>query len=237
MKNFFTIIGGMGTMATESYIHQLNLRTPANNDQEYLNYILVNHATVPDRTAYILDNSKPNPKIPLLEDFKQQASLKPDFFTLPCNTAHYFYNELQAAVDVPVLHMPRLAVEQIKQDYPNTKRVGIVATNGTLHDGVYDKEILDAGYELVKPTAEIQAKTMELIYDDIKEKDYVDGKLFYELVEDMVKDEKCDAVILGCTELSLAQEREPITDLPIIDSQSVLVDKTLELALKTQKNK
>lgn len=75
MKNFFTIIGGMGTMATESYIHQLNLRTPANNDQEYLNYILVNHATVPDRTAYILDNSKPNPKIPLLEDFKQQASL------------------------------------------------------------------------------------------------------------------------------------------------------------------
>ena len=73
--------------------------------------------------------------------------------------------------------------------------------------------------------------------DDIKEKDYVDGKLFYELVEDMVKDEKCDAVILGCTELSLAQEREPITDLPIIDSQSVLVDKTLELALKTQKNK
>lgn len=78
---------------------------------------------------------------------------------------------------------------------------------------------------------------MELIYDDIKEKDYVDGRLFYELVEDMVKDEKCDAVILGCTELSLAQEREPITDLPIIDSQSVLVDKTLELALKTQKNK
>lgn len=66
--------------------------------------------------------------------------------------------------------MPRLAVEQIKQDYPNAKRVGIVATNGTLHDGVYDKEILDAGYELVKPTAEIQAKTMELIYDDIKEK-------------------------------------------------------------------
>ena len=194
MKNFFTIIGGMGTMATESYIHQLNLRTPANNDQEYLNYILVNHATVPDRTAYILDNSKPNPKIPLLEDFKQQASLKPDFFTLPCNTAHYFYDELQAAVDVPVLHMPRLAVEQIKKDYPNAKRVGIVATNGTLHDGVYDKEILDAGYELVKP-------------------------------------------ILGCTELSLAQEREPITDLPIIDSQSVLVDKTLELALKTQKNK
>ena len=172
-----------------------------------------------------------------MEDFKQQAGLKPDFFTLPCNTAHYFYDELQAAVDVPVLHMPRLAVEQIKQDYPNTKRVGIVATNGTLHDGVYDKEILDAGYELVKPTAEIQAKTMELIYDDIKEKDYVDGKLFYELVEDMVKDEKCDAVILGCTELSLAQEREPITDLPIIDSQSVLVDKTLELALKTQKNK
>ena len=98
-------------------------------------------------------------------------------------------------------------------------------------------EMMQTGKNNEEKYKEIQAKTMELIYDDIKEKDYVDGKLFYELVEDMVKDEKCDAVILGCTELSLAQEREPITDLPIIDSQSVLVDKTLELALKTQKNK
>ena len=80
MKHFFTIIGGMGTEATETYIHQLNERTPANSDQEYLNYILVNHSTVPDRTAYIKDHSKPNPLTPLVADIKAQSQLGPDFF-------------------------------------------------------------------------------------------------------------------------------------------------------------
>ena len=78
--------------------------------------------------------------------------------------------------------------------------------------------------------------TDELIYDDIKEQDVVDGKLFHELVAQMIKETGCDVVILGCTELSLAQEREPITDLPLVDSQSTLVDRTIEWADKTQKS-
>lgn len=84
MNDFFTVIGGMGTQATESYIHYLNLNTNAKSDQEYLDYILVNHASVPDRTDYILDSTKPNPFLPLKEDIIQQSKLKPKFFTLPC---------------------------------------------------------------------------------------------------------------------------------------------------------
>ena len=55
MRDFFTILGGMGTMATESFVRQLNKRTQTHADQDYLNYILYNHATIPDRTAFILD--------------------------------------------------------------------------------------------------------------------------------------------------------------------------------------
>lgn len=235
MKNFFTIIGGMGTMATESYIHQLNLRTKAHKDQDYYNYTLVNHATVPDRTAYILDHTQPDPLPELLEDFKQYATLGPDFFTLPCNTAHYFYDELAQAVDIPILHMPKETVQEIKRRYPEAKKVGLVATRGTVNDGVYDKEILAAGYELARPSEAVQALTDELIYTNIKEKDHVDGELFSRLVAQMIAETACDVVILGCTELSLAQERAPITDLPIVDSQSTLVDRTIEWAEKTQK--
>ena len=95
MKKFFTVLGGMGTLATESYVHLLNQRTPAKRDQDYLNYIIVNHATVPDRTGWILDHSKPDPLPVLLEDVKQQSLLKPEFLVLICNTAHYFYQKLQ----------------------------------------------------------------------------------------------------------------------------------------------
>lgn len=237
MKHFFTIIGGMGTMATESYIHQLNKRIDAHQDQDYLNYILVNHATVPDRTAYILDNSKPNPYDDLAEDIQQQAQLKPDFFALPCNTAHYFYDDLQKLTDIPILHMPREAVNTIHEKYPTAKKVGLLATHGTIADHVYENEIKKAGYEFVGPTNSIQAKVDQLIYTDIKEHNYVDRQLFHGLVKTMINEFECDVVILGCTELSLAQEREPIEAMPIIDGQIVLVEKTLEKALKMQKGK
>lgn len=235
MQKFFTIIGGMGTMATESYLHQLNLRTPAHADQDYLDYILVNHATVPDRTAYILDQTQKSPLPSLLEDIKQQSLLKPAFFTLPCNTAHYFYDDLQAATDIPILHMPRETVKEIQRKYPQAKRIGITGTRGTIADKIIENELVRVGLTPVLPTETIEAQTMHLIYDDIKENNEVDAQLFHGIVRQMVEDRHADVVILGCTELSLANEREPETTYPVADSQSILVDRTLERALKQQK--
>ncbi|MHA8110981.1 aspartate/glutamate racemase family protein [Lactobacillaceae bacterium Melli_B4] len=237
MKHFFSIIGGMGTEATESYIHLLNQRTPAHKDQDYLNYVLVNHATVPDRTAYILDHDQPNPLPDLIEDIKQQSLMKPDFFTLPCNTAHYFYDELQAQTTVPILHMPREAVQEIKHRYPDVERVGLIATNGTLYDGVYDHEIKRAGLELVKPTDQIKAETMELIYKYVKEQGQVNSQLYHHVLDQMVNEMNSDIVILGCTELSVAQEQAGNHDYPIVDAQSVLVDRTIELAERNRKQR
>lgn len=235
MKHFFTIIGGMGTEATETYIHQLNERTPANRDQDYLDYILVNHATVPDRTAYIKDHTQPNPLPPLTDDFKRMSELGPDFFTLPCNTAHYFFDELQAVTDVPILHMPREAVKEIASKYPSARKIGLIATEGTIRDHIYDQEIEAAGYEFMAPSLSVQEQTNRLIYDCIKDNNRVDRDLYHGLVKQMFDETNCDALVLGCTELSLAQDREPVQDHPMIDSQSILVDRTLELGLKYQK--
>lgn len=91
MENFFSILGGMGTLATESFVRILNRRTQTHKDQDYLNYVLFNHATVPDRTAYILDNTLENPVPYLMDDIEKQNLLKPNFIVLTCNTAHYFF--------------------------------------------------------------------------------------------------------------------------------------------------
>lgn len=236
MQQFFTVLGGMGTLACESYVRELDKRTPFHCDQDYLNYIVVNHATIPDRTAYILDHSNPDPTIPLVEDIIQQSILNPAFFVLTCNTAHYFYDEMQKHTDIPILHMPKLTVANIKKIAPNAKRVGLLATPGTIKIGIYDKWIKEAGYEEVKPDQEVIDKTEDLIYHDIKETGKSDGKKFHELVRTMIEDKHCDAVILGCTELSLANELNPETEFPVSDSQSVLVDKSLELGEQLRKD-
>lgn len=232
MKHFFSIIGGMGTIATESYIRLINHRVKIHRDQDYLNYILVNDATVPDRTAYIKDHTKPNFYYDLKDDVLGQAKLKPDFFVMPCNTAHYFYDQLAALTNIPFLHMMRIAVHQFVEKYPEEKKIGLIATEGSIHDHLYENEIRRAhrGVEFGGP--EIQPMVTKLIYDDVKEKGVVDGQLYHQILRKMHDDYGCNVILLGCTELSLAQEKAPDHPYHVIDPQSILADVSIELALK-----
>ncbi len=234
MKKFFTVLGGMGTLATESYVRLLDQRTPIHRDQDYLDYVVVNHASIPDRTTWILDHSKPNYNLDLIEDIKQQSLLKPAFFVLICNTAHYAFDQLQAATTIPILNMLEETVKEIKRVKPDAKKVGLLATRGTIEANLYDDYIKAAGYEEVKPTAEIVDMTEDLIYHDIKEQGHSDGQKFHELVRKMVKEEGADVVILGCTELSYAQEMNPEAVFPVVDSQSTIVDRSLEKGMQLE---
>ncbi|MCD5000992.1 amino acid racemase [Enterococcus saccharolyticus] len=238
MKNFFAILGGMGTLATEAFVQLLNERTPNHSDQDYLNYLLINHATVPDRTAFILGKSNENPATKLKEDLIQYTPLQPNFFVLTCNTAHHFYDELTSVTSVPILHMPRLAVKAIlakfgRDDRP--VRVGVLATEGTIQSKVYEKELLaHQEIDVVIPPMEIQTQVTNLIYRDIKENNFLNEELYFSILEKMIKEHACDVLLLGCTELSLMEEVAKQTLYPVVDAQSELVDETIRLALEAR---
>ncbi|MCC9274137.1 amino acid racemase [Enterococcus aquimarinus] len=233
MEHFFSILGGMGTMATESFVHLLNERVVTHKDQDYLNYVLFNHATVPDRTAYILDATNDSPLPYLLDDIEKQNLLKPDFIVLTCNTAHHFFDTLQAATPIPILHMPKEAVKEVLKQ----KEVGKVAffgTTGSVKAGIYETQMRQAGLEVYLPTEKLQDKINHLIYHDIKENDFLNQSLYVEILKDAV-DAGCKQIILGCTELSLMEASFGQHDYPVIDAQSVLVDRTIERALALRK--
>ena len=185
MEHFFSILGGMGTMATESLVHLLNERVVTHKDQDYLNYVLFNHATVPDRTAYILDATNDSPLPYLLDDIEKQNLLKPDFIVLTCNTAHHFFDTLQAATPIPILHMPKEAVKEVMKQ----KEVGKVAffgTTGSVKAGIYETQMRQAGLEVYLPTEKLQDKINHLIYHDIKENDFLNQSLYVEILKDAV---------------------------------------------------
>lgn len=233
MEHFFSILGGMGTMATESFVHLLNERVVTHKDQDYLNYVLFNHATVPDRTAYILDATNDSPLPYLLDDIEKQNLLKPGFIVLTCNTAHHFFDTLQAATPIPILHMPKEAVKEVMKQ----KEVGKVAffgTTGSVKAGIYETQMRQAGLEVYLPTEKLQDKINHLIYHDIKENDFLNQSLYVEILKDAV-DAGCKQIILGCTELSLMEASFGQHDYPVIDAQSVLVDRTIERALALRK--
>jgi aspartate racemase len=228
MENFFTILGGMGTLATESFIHTLNRRTDAHQDQDYLNYIVVNHATIPDRTAFIKDDSLENPELKLIEDIKIHSQLNPEFFVIPCNTAHYYFDELQNATEIPIVHMPRVAVDAIKPRFPDAHRVAVLATEGTILTGTYRIELEAQGFEAVVPDEILQEKVNRLIYQEVKEKKNLNAELYREILTDVAEKMSCDVVILGCTELSVLYEAYDLdAEFNIIDAQAETVHQAI----------
>ncbi|MGO3838425.1 MAG: aspartate/glutamate racemase family protein [Vagococcus sp.] len=235
MDHFFTIIGGMGTMATELYVKMVNRKTPATKDQDYLNYVLVNYSTIPDRSSYIMNKEENDNPLPcLLKVIEQYGSLHPDFFVLTCNTAHYFYDELVKATTIPILHMPKLAVESVAITFSDAKRVGIIGTEGTIKNKIYDPFIEEAGYEVVHPTLSIQQMVSDLIFTKIKGQNELDTELYDAILVKMFTDLNCDVVLLGCTELSMMEDAENYKNHRVIDPQNVLADKTVALAVSNR---
>lgn len=229
MKNFFTILGGMGTFASMNFEQILNESIQAQKDQDYFDYLLVNHASVPDRSSYILDHHNPSFYPALAQDISQQNLLKPQFIVMACNTAHYFYPQLQKLTNIPILHMPFLVAMESVELYPQQKSFGLLATKGTLHDQVYEKCFNILGKKIVLPSDSLADRVMNFIYRDVKDNNQISSKIFNDILNQARDELGVPIIILGCTELSYAADVLSIHE-GILDSQLILVQRTLELA-------
>lgn len=114
MNNFLGVVGGLGPFAS-SYFYDLVInKTNALKDQDHIDMIILNHASIPDRTSYILGNSKESPLEYLKSDVKLLENIGAKYILITCNTAHYFYNELQSITSVPILNMIEDTVIYVK---------------------------------------------------------------------------------------------------------------------------
>ncbi len=205
----------MATMLIGEMIVRL---TKATKDQEHVHTIIDNDTSIPDRTAYILDNSKENPVPYLARDAKKLAEYGAGIICIPCNTAHSFYEELQQASSVPVLHMIRETAKRAKE--LGAGRVGILATDGTLKSRVYQAALEEQGLIPVIPEPDIQKQVMSVIYDYVKAGCEMTWDIWEPIEQAM---EGCDFVVLGCTELSIVN-KELKLGTQYIDSLTVLAE-------------
>jgi len=194
------IIGGLGPMASAYFYELITAHTKASRDQDHIDIILSSRASTPDRTAYITGNSWESPLPYMVQDAKRLEVYGADIIVIPCNTAHYFLDEIRRVTDVRVPSIIEETAAFVKK--AGYKKAGIMATAGTVSSGSYQKVLEDEGVEWAVPDKVHQQYLHELIYDDVKSGREPDLEKFYKIARHL-QDKGCDKLILGCTELSL----------------------------------
>ena len=203
------ILGGLGPMSTVYFYELLTALTDAKCDQEHIDMVISSRATTPDRTAYILGKSDENPLDVMIPEAKKLVAYGAEVIAIPCNTAHYFYDRLAAEIDIPILNIIAESVKRLSED--GVKRFGLLATEGTVKSGTYQKYCDAHRIECVVPDDEHQRMVSEIIYGEIKQNRPADMKRFGE-ISDHMRSLGCERLILGCTELSLIKRDNRLGD-------------------------
>lgn len=217
------VIGGLGPMATAYFLQLLIEMSDARTDQEHIEVILHSRPQIPDRTQYILGHSKENPMPPMAEVGRGLVSQGAEVIAIPCITAHYFQEELEAEIGVPILHAIEETALYLKG--AGIERAGILATDGTMESCLFQKAFAASGLQWVTPDKAGQKQVMHLIYENVKAGRPVEISRFEEVSGQLFK-EGAQAVLLGCTELSLIKRDHPVGP-GILDVMEVLARKAV----------
>lgn len=215
------VLGGVGPLATIYFADLVVKMTDAKTDQEHIAMVILNHSSIPDRTEYIMDKSKPNPLPVMVSDAKMLEEDDCDYIVIPCNTAHYFYDEIQKSVNVPIINILEETVKYCEETIPDIKKIGVLATDGTIKSQAYQNIIEKHSLECVIPSEEDQKSVMNIIYNQVKAGTPVDIFEFHRIIGELKKS-GCDAIVLGCTELSIIKKDFEIIREDIVDSMECL---------------
>jgi len=224
------VIGGVGPLATVYFMDKVVRLTRAERDQDHVDMVVMQHASIPDRTEYILGRSTDDPGPVMADDARTLERVGVSFIVIPCNTAHHFTAEVVEATSVPVLSIVDETIAEVVDRRPGTRTVGLLATTGTLSAGVYQRAAQARGLASVEPTDDEQAVVMRVIYEQVKAGRPVDLPALRGVVDALVE-RGAQTIVLGCTELSVVADDARLLDDPLyVDSLDVLARRTIERA-------
>ena len=236
------ILGGMGTQAGLDFCNKLAILYRGKIDQDYPLFLLYNKSNIPGRPESIgihtgklsgKVNNKKNKKkyLSVLKSLDKGCKLlkksKCKFIVIPCNTAHYWYDDLKKKIKLPIINMPKEVFVYTKKKCKQNSSIGLLATEGTLKTGVYNK-FFDKNFNLIFPNQTIQNSSVNKAIKLVKMgKVKLASKVIKPAIDYLIQ-KKCKKIILGCTELPIAIFA--FKSFKTIKSSKIFLDPNLILA-------
>ena len=212
------ILGGMGTQAGLDFCNKLAMLNRGKSDQEYPLFMLYNKSNIPGRPESIGVQTKELSLIPkspkniikynkvlksLLIGCRSLEKSGCKFIVIPCNTAHYWYDDLQKKINIPIINMPKEVFKHTQKKCAKNSKIGLLATEGTLKTKIYD-QLFEKNFKLIKPTDILQKNSVNKTIKYVKMGNVkLAEKSIRKSINYLLK-MKCKKIILGCTELPIA---------------------------------
>ncbi len=195
------ILGGMGTQAGLDFCNKLAKLNRGKSDQNYPIFLLYNKSNIPDRKKNLKRYTKVLKSLIIGCKFLQKNKCK--FISIPCNTAHYWYEDLSKVIDVPILNMPKIVYENILKNCKQGSKIGLLATDATIKTGIY-KKFFTKKYNLVYPFKRLQIQNVNKSIKLVKMGRTKEAEKAIKPAVNYLLKMKCKKIILGCTELPIA---------------------------------
>ncbi len=236
------ILGGMGTQAGLDFCNKLAILYRGKIDQEYPLFLLYNKSDIPGRPESIgvqtknlsnrINSKKSQKKYSLvLKSLMNGCQIlkksKCKFIVIPCNTAHYWYDDLKKKINLPIINMPQEVFNFTVKKCKKNSSIGLLATEGTIKTGVYSK-FFDKNFKLLYPNTIIQKNSVNKAIKFVKMGKVKEANKIIKSAIDYLIKKKCKKIILGCTELPIAIFA--YKSIKTIKSSKIFLDPNLILA-------
>lgn len=227
------VLGGMGPLATVDFMRKLLDATPAASDQEHVPVVVSSIPQVPDRTAAFRGEGA-SPLGAMVASGRRLENAGAQLLVMPCNTAHLWYDELAAALKLPMLHLVDAALECAAEQVGPQARIGLLATDATLASGLYINRAKSlasaAGMQWVMPTAgEMLERVMPGIAA-VKAGQLELGRQLLGSSAQALVQRGAQALVLGCTEIPVVLT-PAVAPAPVIDATAALARRAVAWSL------
>lgn len=217
------ILGGMGPEATLECYSRIIKSTPAKTDQEHLHVVIEANPKVPDRTTAISGQGE-SPVTILVEGCDRLQRAGADFIIIPCVSAHFFLDQIQKQIQLPILSIFDAIAEIIVTKHADIKTIGLMGTTGTIDGGLLQERLASDGIHTIVPDEKHQSKVMAIIYaiknsQAARREDELTSNLL--ATAQMLISMGAQGIIAGCTEIPLALKQKHLS-VPYFDALTIL---------------
>ncbi len=209
------------------------LVTPASKDQEHVPVVASSIPQVPDRTEAFC-GAGDSPLAAMLSSAQRLVRAGVGLVVISCNTAHLWFDDVQRAIGLPMLHLVDAALEDALSTAGQNARIGLLATEATLASGLYINRSPSvpsaSALQWVLPTAHEVIDWVMPGIAAVKAGNLPRGAELLLLAAQALQRRGANCLILGCTEIPLVLTGSN-APMPVIDATAALARKAVEWSM------